>query len=38
VVKWKGQDSDGTQVSSGVYFVRMLADGKDLKTRVTVVR
>ena len=38
VVQWKGQDSAGTQVSSGVYFVRMLADGKDLKTRVTVVR
>ena len=38
VVQWKGQDNAGTQVSSGVYFVRMLADGKDLKTRVTVVR
>ena len=38
VVKWTGQDGTGAQVASGVYFVRMRADGKELQQRVTVVR
>ncbi len=30
---WKGRDSNGKQVSSGVYFSRLSIDGKPVKTR-----
>ena len=38
VVKWTGQDGAGAPVGSGVYFLRMRADGQSFRQRVTLVR
>ncbi len=38
VLVWDGRDSQGRNAGSGVYFVRVLADGQALTGRVMVVR
>ncbi len=35
---WLGQDDRGVPVASGVYFVRMEADGRQMRQKVTLVR
>jgi photosystem II stability/assembly factor-like uncharacterized protein len=37
-VTWDGLDSDGKQVASGVYFVRVKAGGEEATTRITLLR
>ncbi len=38
VVHWNGEDASGSPVASGVYFLRMRADGQSFRQRVTLVR
>ena len=37
-VNWDGRDAAGRQVPSGLYFYRLLADGKRLNGRVFTLR
>lgn len=37
-VEWQGRDSAGRSVSSGVYFVRLLGEGFQLKQKILLVR
>ena len=38
VVHWNGEDTSGSPVASGVYFLRMRVDGQSFRQRVTLVR
>jgi hypothetical protein len=35
---WNGRDEAGSRVGSGVYFLRLRAEGKELSSRVVVLR
>ena len=38
LLKWRGQDSAGSEVASGVYFLKMVLPGQTLSQRVVIVR
>ncbi len=37
-IEWRGHDSAGRGVSSGVYFVRLVGEGFQLKQKILLVR
>ena len=37
-VVWNGEDDDGRGVATGVYFVRMDADGVNFRTKVVLIK
>jgi len=37
-VVWTGQDDRGALVASGVYFVRLRAEGQEFRQKITLVR
>jgi len=37
-IGWNGRDDHGSSVSSGVYFVKLLTEGRQISTRVVKVR
>ena len=38
VVSWDGTDDCGARLASGVYYIRLVADGVETARRVTLVR
>jgi len=37
-VNWDGKDESGKELSTGTYFIEMKADGKNYKSKMTLVK